>query len=243
VRRSLFITQKRLGPTLFLYPDRQAKVLAAGKKYNVPVGYPSGDPDEINRLVAEGFRFFQASTDLNMMKSAATEMLGKVQGRKTAPSKPAAGIYGEGSGSNVCGWPLSFCDRWGVHLPFDISQLLGHLAIPNTKDVYTAKVPGLTIAHLSINPKNNATVPGGKHLLGLKEGVRRTKKEFLPECPDGVLALITSAVRRGVSVFEDAIGCHRIRDGIDIMAIEGLVKPANSFDRSQRLVLHAVCVH
>jgi Tetratricopeptide repeat len=33
VRRSLFITQKRLGPTLFLYPDRQAKVLAAGKKY------------------------------------------------------------------------------------------------------------------------------------------------------------------------------------------------------------------
>jgi hypothetical protein len=95
VRRSLFITQKRLGPTLFLYPDRQAKVLAAGKKYNVPVGYPSGDPDEINRLVAEGFRFFQASTDLNMMKSAAIEMLGKVPGRKTAPLKPAVGIYGE----------------------------------------------------------------------------------------------------------------------------------------------------
>jgi hypothetical protein len=59
------------------------------------VGYPTGDPDEINRLVAEGFQFFQASTDLSMMKSAATEMLGKVQGRKTAPLKPAVGIYGE----------------------------------------------------------------------------------------------------------------------------------------------------
>jgi len=46
-------------------------------------------------LLLKAFGFFQASTDLNMMKSAATEMLGKVQGRKTAPSKPAAGIYGE----------------------------------------------------------------------------------------------------------------------------------------------------
>jgi len=58
------------------------------------VGYPSGDPDEINRLVAEGFRFFQASTDLNLMNAAA-EMLSKVQGHKTAPLKPAGGIYGE----------------------------------------------------------------------------------------------------------------------------------------------------
>jgi hypothetical protein len=72
-----------------------AKVLAAGKKYNVPVGYPSGNPDEINKLIAEGFRFFQASTDLNFRENAATEMLSKVQGRKTAPSKPTGGIYRE----------------------------------------------------------------------------------------------------------------------------------------------------
>jgi 2-keto-3-deoxy-L-rhamnonate aldolase RhmA len=78
-----------------LVREAVAKVLAAGKKYNVPVGYPSGNPDEINKLIAEGFQFFQASTDLNLMKNAATEMLSKVQGRKTAPSKPTGGIYGE----------------------------------------------------------------------------------------------------------------------------------------------------
>jgi 2-keto-3-deoxy-L-rhamnonate aldolase RhmA len=72
-----------------------AKVLAAGKKFGVPVGYPSGNPDEISKLIAQGFLFFQASTDLGMMKSAATEMLGKVQGRKTMPTKPAGSIYAD----------------------------------------------------------------------------------------------------------------------------------------------------
>ncbi len=78
-----------------LVKEAVAKVLAAGKKHGIPVGYPSGNHEEINQLISQGFRFFQASTDLGMMQSAATEMLSKVQGRSTAPSKPPASIYGD----------------------------------------------------------------------------------------------------------------------------------------------------
>jgi len=55
------------------------KVLAAGKKYNIPVGYPAGNPVEINKRIAQGFRFFQASSDLGMMAAGARDLLSKVQ--------------------------------------------------------------------------------------------------------------------------------------------------------------------
>jgi 2-keto-3-deoxy-L-rhamnonate aldolase RhmA len=54
------------------------KVLAAGRKYGVPVGYPAGNPVEINRRIAQGFRFFQAGSELGWAASAAREMLSKV---------------------------------------------------------------------------------------------------------------------------------------------------------------------
>jgi hypothetical protein len=38
-----------------LVQEALAKVLAAGKKYNVPIGYPSGNPAEIKKLIAQGF--------------------------------------------------------------------------------------------------------------------------------------------------------------------------------------------
>src|SRR5215475_10929753 len=55
------------------------KVLAAGKKYNIPVGYPAGNPIEINKRIAQGFRFFQASSDLGMMAAGARDLLSKIQ--------------------------------------------------------------------------------------------------------------------------------------------------------------------
>jgi len=55
------------------------KVLAAGKKYNIPVGYPAGNPVEINKRIAQGFRFFQASSDLGMMAAGARDVLSKIQ--------------------------------------------------------------------------------------------------------------------------------------------------------------------
>ena len=55
------------------------KVLAAGKKHNIPVGYPAGNPVEINKRIAQGFRFFQASSDLGMMAAGARDVLSKIQ--------------------------------------------------------------------------------------------------------------------------------------------------------------------
>lgn len=62
-----------------LVEDAVNKVLAAGKKYGIPVGYPAGSPAEINKRIAQGFRWFQASSDLGLMASGARELLSKVK--------------------------------------------------------------------------------------------------------------------------------------------------------------------
>src|SRR5262245_8083765 len=64
------------------------KVLAAGKKYNIPVGYPAGNPVEINKRIAQGFRFFQASSDLGMMAAAARDLLSKIERDEVGAPKP-----------------------------------------------------------------------------------------------------------------------------------------------------------
>jgi 2-keto-3-deoxy-L-rhamnonate aldolase RhmA len=64
-----------------------SKVLAAGKKYNIPVGYPAGNPDEINKRIAQGFRFFQASSDLAFMSASARDLLSKIQRDETGAPK------------------------------------------------------------------------------------------------------------------------------------------------------------
>ncbi|HEY3127868.1 MAG TPA: aldolase/citrate lyase family protein [Acidobacteriota bacterium] len=55
------------------------QVLAAGKKHGIPVGYPAGSPAEINKRIAQGFRFFQASSDLGLMAAGARDLLSKIQ--------------------------------------------------------------------------------------------------------------------------------------------------------------------
>lgn len=64
-----------------------AKVLAAGRKHNIPVGYSTGDPAEINRRIEQGFRFFQTSSDLALMGSAARQLLSQIK-RPDPPSPP-----------------------------------------------------------------------------------------------------------------------------------------------------------
>jgi 4-hydroxy-2-oxoheptanedioate aldolase len=61
-----------------------SKVLEAGRRHRVPVGYPTGNPAEVNRRIAQGFRFFQASSDIGLMAGAARDMLSKVD-RGSAP--------------------------------------------------------------------------------------------------------------------------------------------------------------
>jgi 4-hydroxy-2-oxoheptanedioate aldolase len=60
------------------------KVLDAGRRHGLPVGYPTGNPVEINKRIAQGFRFFQASSDTGLMAAGARDMLSKVN-RDAAP--------------------------------------------------------------------------------------------------------------------------------------------------------------
>jgi 2-keto-3-deoxy-L-rhamnonate aldolase RhmA len=64
-----------------------SKVLAAGKKHNIPVGYPAGNPAEINKRIAQGFRFFQASSDLSLMAAGARDLLSKIEREEGGASK------------------------------------------------------------------------------------------------------------------------------------------------------------
>lgn len=60
------------------------KVLDAGRRHGIPVGYPTGNPAEINKRIAQGFRFFQAQSDIGLMAGGARDLLSKVD-RSTAP--------------------------------------------------------------------------------------------------------------------------------------------------------------
>ncbi len=67
-----------------LVEEALTKVLDAGRRHGIPVGYPTGNPTEINKRIAQGFRFFQASSDIGLLSGGAKDMLSKVD-RTTAP--------------------------------------------------------------------------------------------------------------------------------------------------------------
>jgi 2-keto-3-deoxy-L-rhamnonate aldolase RhmA len=68
-----------------------ARIVEAARRHNLPLGYPSGSGPEIKKLVAQGFRLFQASSDLGLMQSGARQMLSGI--REAAPDKLPATVY------------------------------------------------------------------------------------------------------------------------------------------------------
>ncbi len=48
------------------------RIMAAAKKHNIPVGGPGG-PADIKRMIAEGYRFIQGPSDLNLLQNAARD--------------------------------------------------------------------------------------------------------------------------------------------------------------------------
>ena len=65
-----------------------AKVLAAGKKYGVPVGRPSGSAEQMAQFVKAGFQFIQGPSDLNMLGGGAAPLL-KALGKEGIDPKKA----------------------------------------------------------------------------------------------------------------------------------------------------------
>src|SRR5215831_5272380 len=67
--------------------DAIAKIAAAAQRYGKVVGRPAADPEQVQKFLAQGFRFFQAPTDLGFMAAGAREYLGPL-GRTAAVAKP-----------------------------------------------------------------------------------------------------------------------------------------------------------
>lgn len=52
-----------------------AKIVEAGQRHNKALGAPVGDAELMKRYMEQGFRFFQASTDLRLMAAGARQLL------------------------------------------------------------------------------------------------------------------------------------------------------------------------
>jgi 2-keto-3-deoxy-L-rhamnonate aldolase RhmA len=55
------------------------KVLAAAKKAGVAAGIIALNPDDINKRIAEGFRFIAVSTDAILLTSAARSLVAQIK--------------------------------------------------------------------------------------------------------------------------------------------------------------------
>jgi 2-keto-3-deoxy-L-rhamnonate aldolase RhmA len=57
------------------------KVVEAGKKHHVALGFNGGTPEEINRLVKEGYQMFHAPGDTSLLRSGADSLLSRIERR------------------------------------------------------------------------------------------------------------------------------------------------------------------
>ena len=61
-----------------LVEEAAARVVAAGRRHGVAVGYPASAPAEIQKRIAQGFRFFLTTNDLGLMSAGARDLLSTV---------------------------------------------------------------------------------------------------------------------------------------------------------------------
>src|SRR5512143_1957282 len=88
--------------------------------------------------------------------------------------------------------------------PLDIGELLGHLPPPDAEYVHSTDVSRLpAFLHPTVEPPDNAPVPGGEHLLRLEDRAGGGTKETFPEPPNALLSLVPLTVRWRAGVLED----------------------------------------
>src|SRR3954469_14993581 len=89
---------------------------------------------------------------------------------KSTLSKPG----GAGSAENVATGPGGFqddeatCRRSIAGSAFHICKLGGNSSITHRENVHSAQMPGLSIAHLAIDPGNGGAVSANDHFFGFK---------------------------------------------------------------------------
>jgi len=55
--------------------EAMAKIAEAGKAHGKVLGAPAGDPDQVRKLIDQGFQFFQSRTELGLMALGARQIL------------------------------------------------------------------------------------------------------------------------------------------------------------------------
>jgi 2-keto-3-deoxy-L-rhamnonate aldolase RhmA len=68
-----------------LHREAVAKIVAAAKRANVPIGRPAATPAQVAEFRSQGFAFFQLTTELGFMKAGARDFL-KAAGREGTSS-------------------------------------------------------------------------------------------------------------------------------------------------------------
>ncbi len=69
---SLGLSGKQGDPKL---QEAIGKIVAAGKRHNIPLGRPAGSAEQVQQFMKEGFLFFQAASELGMMAAGANSLL------------------------------------------------------------------------------------------------------------------------------------------------------------------------
>jgi len=85
-----------------------------------------------------------------------------------------------------------------------------------------------------IDPTHDATIAGCEYLLGVEAALRGAGKELLPESPDATPPLKALTVWLRSSILKGAVVAHKPHDGIDVMAVEGVVEALHHLDDAAR---------
>ena len=67
------------------------EVVAAARRHGKAAGRPAADAGQMQRWMDEGFRFFQATTDLRLLEAGARQLLG--QARPGGASRSKGPLY------------------------------------------------------------------------------------------------------------------------------------------------------
>jgi 2-keto-3-deoxy-L-rhamnonate aldolase RhmA len=64
------------------------RVMAAGKRYGIPVGGPGGSPAAIKQMIADGYRFIQGPSDLSLLQSATRDYFSSLKSAGVEKKEP-----------------------------------------------------------------------------------------------------------------------------------------------------------
>jgi 2-keto-3-deoxy-L-rhamnonate aldolase RhmA len=78
------------------------KVVAAGKKYGLPVGCPAGSPEQMKALISRGFTFFQCPPDIGFLQKGINAFTSSLTEAGIFKRQKSGGVATNPSGGQVC---------------------------------------------------------------------------------------------------------------------------------------------